>query len=412
MKKIILAIAGLAIAATTFAQKKNVTSAAMALNKKEFAEAIKYITEAENDPSTKDYPKTWFVKASIYMNMQNDPGYKSEAPYRKATEAYKKLIALDDSYKESEVTQGLLISAYNYYNDAVAAYGKKQYQEGHDYAAAAVEIHDMGGGKRFDNKSFDTVASQAMLIQAYSAFYGKMYDKAEPVLLKLKDDPIQGSDNVYWLLSSIYKQNKNDDAQIKILEEGRAKYPDSKGLRNEELNYYIRTGKQDVLIKKLEAAVAGDPNNADLNFNLANGYNTMASAKDKPANADELMKKAEAAYLKAVAAEPDNYLYNHNLGALYFNQASELVSEMNKLGTSDADNKKYDELKKKRDAMFGKALPHLNKTMNALEPKISSLNKDDLFTYQVTLRALKEIYARQNMLDKADEIKKKQDALK
>lgn len=412
MKKITLVFVCLLATSSIWAQKKNVTSAALEYGKKNYADALKYITEAEANPSTKDYPKTWYVKGNIYMGMQGDDAYKADAPYRKAVDAYMQLISLDADYKKKDVTQALLISAYNYYNDAVVAYDKKQYEDGFNFGAKTIEIRNIEGGKRFaGNKSFDTVASQAKIIQAYSGFYGKMYDKVIPVLNELKTDPINSSDNIYLMLSNIYKQQGNDKAQIELLEEGRAKYPTSTSLRNEELNYYIRTDQQELLIKKLEAAVAADPENAELQYNLGNGYNSLAGAKEKPANYDELIQKAEAAYLKAVSAKPENFLYSYNLGALYFNNASEVISAMNKLGTSAEDNKKYDELLKKRDVLFNKALPYLQSTLDKLDPQVESLKGEDRATYSSTIIAMKEIYARQNKLDKAKELKEKLDAM-
>ena len=44
---------------------------------------------------------------------------------------------------------------------------------------------------------------------------------------------------------------------------------------------------------------------------------------------------------------------------------------MNNLGTSSADNKKYDELKEKRTELYKEAIPHLEK---ALELKSSNID--------------------------------------
>src|SRR5690606_13704035 len=116
------------------------------------------------------------------------------------------------------------------------------------------------------------------------------------------------SANIYLLLADIYKAQNNDASYVAVIEEGRKAFPEDQNIRNEELNYYIRTGKQDILMKKLEAAVASDPNNGELLFNLANGYNNMAFPKegDKPANYQELIGKAEAAYEKALQISPNN----------------------------------------------------------------------------------------------------------
>lgn len=412
MKKNILIAASMGISVFSWAQKQNIQSANNYLRDKDYDKAIEYIEKAVNDPSTKDDPKAWFVRGNIYMTMHDDGGFKDKAPYREAARSYMKANELKANYEKNSITQGLLVGAYSYYNDAAKAYNAKNYVEAYDYATQVASIHDMEGGKRYaDNKGFDTVKSQAMTIGAYSAYYNKDYDKAIPVLQAMKNDPIGKSANAYLLLADIYKTQNKDAEYLAILEEGKKQYPDNQNLRNEELNYYIRTGKQDELMKKLEAAVASDPNNAELQFNLANGYNNMAFPKSgpKPANLAELIGKAEGAYSKALTVNPNSAEYNYNLGVLYYNQATEINEQMNNIpdDRSAASKKRYDDLLPKRDAMFTKALPYLEKTISILEPKATNLNEDDRFTYKSSLMAAREIYARQDKLDKAGELKKK-----
>ena len=87
-------------------------------------------------------------------------------------------------------------------------------------------------------------------------------------------------------------------------------------------------------------------------------------------------------------------------------------SKMNEItGTSDADTKKYDGLKADRDAAFGQALPYFEKAYTVLSPNEASLKAEDWATYKSTILALKEIYARQNKMDKSQEMAKKYEAL-
>jgi hypothetical protein len=81
-------------------------------------------------------------------------------------------------------------------------------------------------------------------------------------------------------------------------------------------------------------------------------------------------------------------------------------------GTTTAELKKYDGLKLQRDEWFTKALPYLEKTVTALEPNAAALSREDKNTYRDALTAAKEIYAKQNKLDKATEFKKKLEAVK
>jgi len=72
-----------------------------------------------------------------------------------------------------------------------------------------------------------------------------------------------------------------------------------------------------------------------------------------------------------------------------------------------AEQKKYDDLKAKRDALFTKSIPYLENTYSAFDAKAGALSNDDKNTYISSMIALQNIYAIQGKLDKAGEMKKK-----
>ena len=121
MKKLILFAAGICFTTFTWAQKQNIQTASNYLNDKDYEKAIEHINLATNDPSTKDNAKAWYIKGRIYMAMQQDATRKSTSPYREAANAFTKVAQLDAKYEKEEVNQALLVSAYNYYNDAVGS---------------------------------------------------------------------------------------------------------------------------------------------------------------------------------------------------------------------------------------------------------------------------------------------------
>lgn len=427
MKKAILITAGVTLTTLSWAQKQNIQTANDYLRDKDYDKAVEYINMAVNDPSTKDNAKAWFTRGNIYMTMQNEPSKNANSPYREAATSFMKAAQLDAKYEKDAVTQALMVSAYNYYNDAVGAFNKKNYDLSFQLAKSTVDIHDMEGGKRFASKSFDTVSAGALMIESYSALYAKKYDEALILLQALKNNPIEKNANVYLALIDVYKNLNKDAELVAAIEEGKAQFPDNVNLRNEELNYYIKAGKQDVLMKKLEDAVAKDPGNAELQFNLANGYNNMAFPKDatgkelaKPSNFDELFGKAEANYQKALAIDGANGGYNYNMGVLYYNLATDYNKRMNELADVinktkvPAERKKHEDnyakLNTGRDGNFDKAIPFLVKTVSAYEPNAGSLSADDKFSYQSALIALKEIYARKNDMAKSAEYKAKLEA--
>ena len=139
----------------------------------------------------------------------------------------------------------------------------------------------------------------------------------------------------------------------------------------------------------------------------------MANGKDgkKPANSTDYAAKAEDAFQKALKLSPDNPAFNYNFGALYFNQATDVNNQMNAItGSSEADLKKYDNLKAQRDALFAKACPYFEKAKNVYSSQ-KDLKADEKITYKNSLKALMDIYSRLSKMDLYGEVKKKYEGL-
>ncbi|MCD6063873.1 MAG: hypothetical protein K0R82_1784 [Flavipsychrobacter sp.] len=420
MKKFIVTAVCLAAGFSAMAQKINIQNALNSQSDKELDKALEFIEKAAADPSTKDNPKTWYVRGSILLDMQNDPKYKDAQPYRKAAESFIKVVELDPKYEKETVAKALKNIAFTHYNTLVDAYNSKKYDDAYASSKEVARIFDLESGKKYaTDKYFDTIATNARLFGAYSAVNSGKIDEALPVLISLKGNPIIQTPNVYLALIDIYKKQGKEDEVIRLVDEGRKAYPNNKALEVEELTYYTRTGKQDVFLKKLEDAAAKDPSNANYLANIATAYTNMAFPKDaqgkalpKPANYDELITKAGVAYTNLLKAAPNSAEYNYNAGVFYFNQASDYISEMNKLDNSAASQKKIDDLSAKTNASFGQSAQYFEKAYMQLEPKLASLGNDDKSTYWSSLSALKTVYTRQNKMDKANEMKAKMEAMK
>ena len=419
----ILSVAALIFAVAGYAQNSAVQSARNYLKENDYDNAIKYINQAAQDPSTKDKPKTWNTMGDIYLQMMMDPKYADRMPYKDAAKAYMKVSELDPAYEKDEVTQKLSAAAIGYYNDAIKASQANKYDEAIDLA---VNVNKIFALKRFAaNKSADTIAAVSKQIQAYSYYNQKKYPEAIAAFNELKGSPVYKSindksgspSNMYILLANMYNETGKTAEQLAIIEEGRKVYPNDPNLIREELNYYIITKQEDILLKKLEDAAAKDPSNVDIQYRLANIYNGIALPNKEgvtaPANSKELIVKAEEAYKKAIAADPNNPEYNFNYGLLFYNQAVQTTMAMNAIEGSDAASmKKYDALKATRDAQFKQALPYIEKANSVLDAKASSLNDQDKQIYINTLRGLQEIYAKLGQAEKSSEMKKKLDANK
>ena len=100
-------------------------------------------------------------------------------------------------------------------------------------------------------------------------------------------------------------------------------------------------------------------------------------------------------YKKALELKPDYPSAQVNLGALILRDEMKIVDEMNSLGMSKADSKKYDALEAKREGLYREALPYLEAAYT------SRGNNPQL------IRKLMEIYSQLSMDAKFSEMKSK-----
>lgn len=418
MKKSILVIAGMAFSLGVLAQAKMYSAKEYARDG-DMKKAIETINDAVNSESLKNSGDAWFTRGEIYEKAAEKD--TSKALLEESAMSYMKVLTIKPGYDKDMIDPKLLRIATLSRNAGVAAYNDGKYDVAYNQFKKVVEIHDINGGKHFaGNKKFDTASAQALKFEGLCAFYAKKYDEALPVMIRAKENPISRDALVYSMLIDIYMEKNDNDNAVKTIDEAKAAYPKNTEIQRQEINYYSRTGKTDVLIKKLEEATTKDPNNSLLQYNLGVLYANMANPTDenrqpktKPANAKELEAKAENAYKLAIDADPNKADYNFNLGVLYFNNAAEYTRQMNAIkGVTAADNKKYDDLKAQRTMEFTKALPYFQKSYDLLSPDVAKLQGDEATTYQGTLTALQNIYEVMGQSEKGDDITKKLEAFK
>jgi cellobiose-specific phosphotransferase system component IIA len=417
MKKIILLTAGFGISIASMAQKSEVRSAINYLNDKEYDKAKKSIEAAVNDDDTKNDAKTWYIRGVVYLGLQAQPANQGkDTYYKEATKSFLKSISLDPKYEAMDMNLKLNAVATYSFNDGINAFRNHAYADAYNYFGEVITIRNVEEGKRLAKfPELDTIARQSSLYQGYSAYYSDQYDKALDALQKAKTDPVVKDTAIYTMLADIYDMQKKDAELSAIIAEGRSVYPTSKALAIKELNYYIKSGRTAELVGKLEEAVAKEPDNADLLYSLGGTYDNLANPKDKtgadlpkPAEYETYFGKAEKAYADAAKNGPGRGDISYSLGALYFNRAVLVNEDMNKIvGTSAAEMKQYDALKNMREGWFNKALPYLEQTYNFYSPNAATLAGEDRTTYMGSIIAMKEIYAKQNKLDKSMEMKKK-----
>ncbi len=412
MKRTLFSCAVAFAALSASAQKSNLRAANNYLSSGEYANAKKAIDEATTNEATSNDPKTWALRGQVYLQLQTID--KASNPYREGATSLLKAVQLGS--KDQEVNPSLKAAAFYYFNDGAAASRAKDFNAAYDYFGQAIALHDADGGVRFKgDKQFDTVASEARVQQILAAQQLGKTTELVSLLEAAKNDPISRQPYLHYLLAETYTKMGNMDKAFAAFDDGKKAFPGNKDLTNGELNLYVKSGRTEEMLKRLEDAAVADPNSPELQFSLGNAYTSSAFPKtgNAPANYKDVVAKAEAAYTKTLALKPDVADYQYNAGTLFYNEAAEFNKQLNAIsGTSQADMRKAEALKVQRDAMFARAQPYFEKVVLLLEAKGNNRSEDDKITYRSSLIGLREIYVRVNNTAKAAEAKAKIDAMK
>lgn len=188
-------------------------------------------------------------------------------------------------------------------------------------------------------------------------------------------------------IALILNEKGNLPAAKKAIEEAIQSNPGDMGLYTAGMEVALKANDYPTYKNLAQTALAKDPNNADLYYNLGV---ISGQSNDKQAKID-----AEGYYLKAIQIDPQYKNAYMNLAVLKLDGEKEIVDAMNKLGTSAADMKKYDALKVKREGMYRSAIPYLEKAY-------------DLFTGDKDIKAtLLNMYNALDMTDKYKALKAK-----
>ncbi len=414
MKKYILIGAGLLVAANSYGQKAKIRDAEAYLSDNNYKAAITTINEAAVNPDTKDNPKLWHIRGVAYLQQALDTTAKNPAAVSEAYTSLIKAVTLDPAFDPEKINRPLYTAAILSFNEGVALFDTDP-KAAYEKFARVLNIYKVNGGTRFaKDEAFAKIAVTARSNAAVAAIKAQRDD----VALGLYKEALAANKDaaVYQQVIDIYNRQKNEAEELSTINEARKAFPDNEAIRNMEINYYIRQGKSDVLVNKLEEAVAAQPNNSELRFNLANIYEQMAwpDKGEKPANQAELIANAEASFEKAVTLAPDSAEYYYNYGVLYYKAAQDYTKQMNAItGMSPAEQKKYDALLAQRDAQFNKALPKFEKGYSIYAGRDAArMSYNDKVTYQNTLIGLSEIYSRRKNDEKTKEIRARLDALK
>ena len=324
-----------------------------------------------------------YKRADVYISSENtvvDWKIKemvTEDPLRKALEAYKKAIELDESGKTAEkIVDDLEKLRLSCEKEGGISYMRKEYENSMEFFDLAVQVADLKVG---ETAGADTSNIYNAGLAASNAGEYKMaiefFNRAKELNY--------GDENIYVLLKNAYAQS-NDSAKIlPLLQEGFKNYPESNEIIVELVNYYLSKGASQDALEYLKLAKETDPTNATYYFAEGTLYDKMG----------EIEKTIEA-YNKAIELNPGWIDPYYNMGVIYYNSAVEIFNQASELPQSK--QKEYDGLMEKGNDELEKSIPYMEKALELIEGVFMENPSDAnvITTYKGTLDTLKTIYYR------------------
>lgn len=414
-KQIVVALA-LLVSTISFSQKSELKAAEKAIKTGNFADAKSAIQSAESligaaDGKTK--AKFYFLKGkALYAN-----GSGSNTDIDKAIESFKMVSEVEGSSKgkyssqvealKSEILNNFLTKAnsalqskdyvkssvgfekayrmspqdtlYLYYAASTAVSGQdyetslKYYEELRDLGYQGVEMEYTAMNKESgEDEVFDTKIMRDASVRAGSHITPKEKQTESKAAEIVKN------------IALIHISNGDNEKAIAAMKDARAQNPDDLGLLISEANIQLKMGNKDRFKELMQEATTKDPNNAELQYNLG----VIAGEAGE-------IDAAKAYYEKAISLDPSYADAYNNMAVLILGQEKGIFDKMNALGTSAADDKKYEELQKEKQSLYESAIPFLETTLK-LKPKSVQAAK-----------TLMNIYSALSMTDKFKAMKEK-----
>ena len=413
----------LLISAAIFAQKDQIKAAEKALKNGNSQEAVSFLQGAESlIPNATDSEKAqyYFVKGNALLDLANKK-VEEEKNLSLAAKAYQDLLAVEKASEKDKYSSQAQTSIKNIkeklVNNAIENATQKKYKEASDLLYLVYELDKTDLEKLYYSASYAVNAQDFDTALVYyfelkkqnfsgegAAYYAKNVitekedffgatpdakaDRDSRVKLKIysnpRDEKIPSKrGEVYKNIALILNQKGRTDEAKSALTEARLANPDDVSLMLTEADLYLKLEDFVTYKKLISEVLQKNPNDADLLFNLG-----VITAKTDIVGAEDY-------YKKAIAIKPDYVNAYLNLSILKLDGEKKIIAEMNKLGTSEKDNKKYEVLKKQREDVFKSAIPYLEKA-NELNPE----NEDVAIT-------LLNVYSALEMTDKKKALKEK-----
>lgn len=321
MKKLTVLLVALLASSTMFAQTC-IDDAWQCLRQNQAPKAKKFIeTCMEAYP---DNAQVWLMKANVYVNLYNsdqtkldkDPNYVPRYPDALiiANEAFVKALQLDKNVQPKTGMLGAIdgqrVCAEPIYKMGIVALQNGDYQKALDNFTLAAKNFELG-------KSATNAATA--YVQAALIYRDKLNDKenASAMFAKAianKKDFADAYVELYYLYLDMNDTVRCGETVEKALKNVPADKQNS--LAEPMMNYYSLTNQGEKLLALCDTVIANNPKDVNMAAVCANYLSNYKS-----------FAKAEEILNKALAAEPNNFKLNEQMGYRYYEEMQSLEEQ-------------------------------------------------------------------------------------
>ncbi|MFD2561121.1 tetratricopeptide repeat protein [Aquimarina rubra] len=378
----------LTIGAIGFSQKKAISAAKKALKSGNLEVASEALTAAEGQLDAADEK----MKAQYYLlkgQVASASSDKSLGKLEEAAMAYSKVVEIENASGSSKysdqankgiqtIRQSLVEQAvadqkagknkeaadklylgyktkksdtsYLYFAASNAVNGK-DYDTALNYYNELIDLGYKGIEDKYTATNKETGEVDPFDSKELRDFSVKAGTHIKPEVTKTKSRQAEITKNI----ALIYITQGKDEEAIKAMEAAKKQNPNDPALMQEEANMFYKLGNLAKYQELMEKIVANDPENPNLLYNLGVSASRLGDNE-----------KAKEYYKKALEIKPDYSSAQINIAAIILSGETALNEEMNSLGGSSADYKRFDVLKKQKQDLYREAVPYLE---GALESK-------------------------------------------
>lgn len=321
MKKLTVLLVALLASSTMFAQTC-IDDAWQCLRQNQAPKAKKFIESCME--AYPDNAQVWLMKANVYVSLYNseqakldkDPNYVSRYPdaLMIANEAFVKALQLDKNVQPKTNMLGAIdgqrLCAEPIYQLGIESLKKGDYQKALDYFTLAAKNFELGKSS--------TNAAMAY-VQAALIYRDKLNDKENSSAMFAKaiankKDFADAYVELYYLYLEM-----NDTVRCgTTIENALKNVPADKqnSLAEPMMNYYSMTSQGEKLLALCDTVILNNPKDVNMAAVCANYLSNYKS-----------FAKAEEILNKALAAEPNNFKLNEQMGYRYYEEMQSLEEQ-------------------------------------------------------------------------------------